>query len=56
MSLPAEQGRCAPYGNYICHTFQGGRLWWLAWEGAAVCVVLRPCVHPHALEMPWKCM
>uniref|UniRef100_A0A674GLM7 Ankyrin repeat and SOCS box containing 11 n=1 Tax=Taeniopygia guttata TaxID=59729 RepID=A0A674GLM7_TAEGU len=24
MSLPAEQGRCAPYGNYICHTFQGG--------------------------------
>ncbi|XP_063039209.1 ankyrin repeat and SOCS box protein 11 isoform X3 [Melospiza melodia melodia] len=24
MSLPAEQGRSAPYGNYICHTFQGG--------------------------------
>ncbi|XP_023774177.1 ankyrin repeat and SOCS box protein 11 isoform X3 [Cyanistes caeruleus] len=24
MSLPAEKGRCAPYGNYICHTFQGG--------------------------------
>nr|XP_012950924.2 ankyrin repeat and SOCS box protein 11 isoform X2 [Anas platyrhynchos] len=24
MSLTAVKGRCAPYGNYICHTFQGG--------------------------------
>ncbi|XP_035183816.1 ankyrin repeat and SOCS box protein 11 isoform X3 [Oxyura jamaicensis] len=24
MSLAAVKGRCAPYGNYICHTFQGG--------------------------------
>lgn len=56
MSLPAEKGRCAPYGNYICHTFQGGRWWWLVWRCAAVCVVLRLCVHPRALEMPCKCM
>ncbi|KAM6286344.1 ankyrin repeat and SOCS box protein 11 isoform 2-T3 [Spheniscus humboldti] len=24
MPLTTVKGRCAPYGNYICHTFQGG--------------------------------
>lgn len=40
MSLTAVKGRCAPYGNYICHTFQGGRLLWLAWKYAAACIFL----------------
>ena len=40
MSLRIVKGRCAPYGNYICHTFQGGRLLWLAWKYAAACVFM----------------
>lgn len=40
MALTPVKGRSAPYGNYVCHTFQGGRLLWLAWKYAAACVFM----------------